>query len=97
MSKIEDAILEMFGVECEVVDDKVRIQVEHTCLKEYEDKVCPACILTKALEKNNDDEVEIHECSFYPRHRENGPRTFNIYCKQCCKGIPQPEEQEYVN
>ncbi len=38
---------------------------------------------------------EIHECQFYPLHRENGPPGFCLYCKQCVAGVPHGDPEDY--
>ena len=38
---------------------------------------------------------EVHECQFYPLHRENGPPGFNLYCKQCIAGVPHGDPEDY--
>jgi len=37
----------------------------------------------------------VHECQFYPLHRENGPPGLNIYCKQCVAGVPHGDPEDY--
>jgi len=39
--------------------------------------------------------VQVHECQFYPHHRENDPPGFNIYCEQCVCGVPHGDPEDY--